>query len=90
MHTKIKDDFWRDIKRWDIEYPNSFAIVNGVHYSIGNEDDTSPFRGFAGAKVRIKFFDGREIISTNMWHNGTIPEEYKKFFKDNATLEWLH
>lgn len=89
MPIKITDEFWRDIKRWDTEYPNNFTIVKGSHYTIGDENSTSS-RGFAGAKVRIKFFDGREVISTNLWHNGTIPEEYKELFEDNATLEWLH
>ena len=61
------------------------VVIEGRMYQIGNEDEQSGcFRGFGGAKFYIDFNDGRKIVTTNLWCNGDIPEEYKKGFPDNA------
>ena len=41
-------------------------------------------RGFSGRKHVIKFFDGREIVSTNLWYNGEIPESHRELLPNNA------
>jgi len=57
---------------------------NGVHYSIKLED-ANGFRGFNGAKFRFKLLKDNSIIeSSNVWHQGDIPEEFKKELPDNA------
>jgi hypothetical protein len=58
--------------------------VDGKQYYIGNEDDSSHFRGFGGTRFVIQFFDGRKVISTNLWYNGEIPESHKELLPDNA------
>ena len=61
------------------------VVIEGRMYQIGNEDEPlGCFRGFDGAKFYIDFNDGRKIVTTNLWCNGDIPEEYKKGFPDNA------
>lgn len=75
-------DFWNE----QVENKNDSRIVriNGEQFHIGNENSNTPFRGFSGAKHKIKFFDGREITTTNLWFNGKIPKEYKELLPDNA------
>lgn len=60
--------------------------INGVHYWIGEEKQKSrwEWRGFDGAKFIIKFFDGRIVITTNLWCQGAIPTEFKDKLPDNA------
>ena len=41
-------------------------------------------RGFSGRKHIIRFFDGREIVNTNLWYNGEIPKSHRKLLPDNA------
>ncbi len=74
-------NFWNELA--DIKDDPHVVRVDGVHYYIGNETQRGT-RGFGGAKFHIKFFDGREVITTNLWHNGTIPESHKELLPDNA------
>lgn len=60
------------------------VIIAHTAYWIGDEDSKSCFRGFGGAKFRIKFFDGRYIETTNLWYNGDIPKKYWSKLPDNA------
>ena len=83
-HDCFNDKFWllkiRDINK----APEKFAIVKNNLYYIANENDRDSFRGFDGRKFIIKFNNGRQIITTNMWHNGTIPEKFRNRLPDNA------
>jgi hypothetical protein len=58
--------------------------VNHVHYVIGDENASGAFRGFGGAKWIIKFKDGREVTTTNLWFQGKVPEEFWNRLPDNA------
>jgi len=57
--------------------------VDGEQYYIENENSNS-IRGFGGRKHIIRFYDGREVISTNLWYNGTIPKSHRWLLPDNA------
>lgn len=72
--------YWLEKDRPDI------VRVKGVHYVIGQEDPLFPtfMRGFGGRKFRFKMNDGRIIESTNVWHQGEIPEKWKDRLPDNA------
>jgi hypothetical protein len=59
------------------------VIVKGEHYMVGSNDPT-PFNGFGGRDFSIKFYDGRKIKSSNLWHQGEIPGRFKKLLPDNA------
>jgi hypothetical protein len=43
-------------------------------------------RGYGGAKWRVQFLDGREVETSNLWHQGTVPEQYRRYLPDNAVL----
>lgn len=58
--------------------------IKGEQYYIGDENSTSYFRGCGGAKFKIRFFDDREVTTTNLWYNGTIPDSHKELLPDNA------
>jgi len=77
-------DFWND--NIEIKDELHIARINGEQYCIGNENRSNPFRGFGGRKFIIKFFDGREVISTNLWYNGKIPESHIELLPDNAVF----
>ena len=64
------------------------AIIDGTFYTIDDENDPSPFRGFGGDKFVIKFKDGREVTTTNLWCGGHIPEHWKPQFPNNADFDW--
>lgn len=71
-----------------VEKKNDKDMVrcNGTHYTIGDEDSKSCFRGFDGRKFKVHFFDGRVVETTNLWCQGDIPEEFRKELKDNAVV----
>lgn len=62
------------------------VVIDGFVFQIGREDSLSSFRGFSGRQFKIKFFDGRIVTTTNLWHNGKVPEEFRDQLPDNA--EW--
>ena len=73
-------NFWNEI----VAEKDKHVFIDGVSYSIGDENDTSPFRGCAGRHFKIKFDTGEIVETTNLWCQGTIPEEFRDRLKDNA------
>jgi len=56
--------------------------INGHHYQIGREGDAFP--GFSGRRFVILFRDGTRVVTTNLWHQGEIPERFRDTLPDNA------
>ena len=72
------------------EYKNSahsIPIIDGIYYSIGDEDSKSISRGFGGARFQIEFNDGFKVVSTNLWCGSEVPEIWKDKLPDNARFE---
>lgn len=61
------------------------VIAEGEHYMIALETNCM-FKGFGGRQFRIRFFDGREIETSNLWHQGNIPAGFRALLPDNADL----
>ena len=57
-------------------------IINQSCYHAAPEDDNSGFRGFGGKRFKIKMHSGKIIETTNLWHQGRIPDEV--YTGDNA------
>lgn len=91
VSNKSSEDFYKEFwtekinakKRSFHRYP----VVNGEMFRVGN--DTDYVKGFCGTKFCIKFFDGAVVYTNNLWHNGTIPDNFKKSLPDDATLETI-
>ncbi|MEV0149746.1 MULTISPECIES: hypothetical protein [unclassified Nonomuraea] len=62
--------------------PTARVVVDGEHYTIGG--DTGGFRGFGGRRFGIEWFDGRKATTRNLWHQGTVPAEWRHRYPDNA------
>lgn len=73
--------FWLE-KLYLPDYAKKQVIVEGVHYLLSN----SSIKGFAGATFKIKFFNGHIVETSNLWHQGTIPEHFRSVLKDNAVF----
>jgi hypothetical protein len=81
-HTR---EFWAEKRDPDIRDSLRTVRVNGTHFRIGPEDkDARGMRGFGGAKFIIMFHDGRRVVSTNLWCQGTIPKPLRGELPDNA------
>lgn len=46
-------------------------------------------RGFSGVRWRIRFADGRDIETNNLWNGSVIPERFRHLFSVNSELELL-
>lgn len=62
------------------------VIVNHTHYMIGEEFEGPGFRGLGGRGLAIGFLDGRVVITSNLWHQGEIPEHFWDLLPDNANF----
>lgn len=82
-------NFWKNhIENDATVNKDVFVIADGKHYIIGDENSTDYFRGLGGAKVTIKFKDGRVVKSSNLWCQGNIPERFRNEMPDNAEIVW--
>ena len=73
-------DSWLDL--WRRRDNAEVARINGQHYIIS--DSANKTKGMGGAKVTIKFFDGRVVSTDDLWHQGAIPEALKNIMPNNA------
>lgn len=77
-------------KNFWIESENSLSdrsvVINNQLYYIGDEDNDSSFRGHAGELFVIKKPDGTVVRTTNLWYNGSIPEEIRGRFPENSEV----
>ena len=42
------------------------------------------FKGFGEHHFKIRLNTGETIETSNLWHQGVIPDEFKESLKDNA------
>jgi hypothetical protein len=84
--------FWTAIIRSDEINPEKAVVVNNRHYIIGEETPRNIFqtlgRGFGGSKFIIQFNSGKRLETTNLWHQGMIPDRFRNNLPDNATFIW--
>lgn len=76
--------FWREyVEKRDDPH---IARIKGLHYwanpPTGQKD--TRFNGFAGQNFHIRFHDGREIETNDLWHQGDIPLIFRNRLPDNA------
>lgn len=77
---------WQDLAA-EAALPTSVR-VGGIHYQVG--PGTSQPRGFAGQRFEIRFADGREVVTTDLWHQGQIPARFRARLPDNAVFVRAH
>jgi hypothetical protein len=79
--------FWREI----IAEKEKHIIIHGNCYCDGGNIEnprSTAFVGFSGRRFWIRFFDGHEITTNNLWTQGEIPEEFREQLPDNAEFFW--
>lgn len=85
-HIDFTTKYWEELI--ECYGPNS-VITHGIHYVIGEEPEPNERRdwlGHGGHKFTIKFKDGREVVSHNLWYQGPIPTRFRDRLQDNAEL----
>ena len=63
----------RNIKRGEVYY-----------IDVERPNTSSADRGFGGREFRIKFKDGRIVVTHNLWYNGVVPKRFKHLLKNTA------
>lgn len=65
------------------------VFINNCRYTIGDETPSlSTYRGFGGRRFIIKYLNTNDTITTtNLWHNGEVPEHMQHMFPNTATFE---
>lgn len=77
--------FWTD----KIENPPAGKeVIGGHHYTVHPtaKRPDNLLRGFMGKEFFIRRFDGTLIKSNNVWHQGEIPERFRKQLPDTAVF----
>lgn len=76
----FEKNFWNEI----IAEKDKYIIINNTCYRDGGKTPGNYFKGFGGRRFYIRYFDGREITTDNLWCQGDIPEEYQDILKNEA------
>jgi hypothetical protein len=76
--------FWQ--KYVEIKDLPKIARIDGTHYVIEPDNPNAAFKGFGGAEFKIKFHDGREVVTHNLWYQGEIPKHFRDELPDNAVF----
>ena len=80
----FKAKYWVDrVKR--INNPTQ-VVADHIVYQIGQEDIPDCIKGYDASVFYIKFNDGRLVKTTNLWHNGLLPEAFRSLLPDNAVF----
>jgi hypothetical protein len=83
-----KCSFWLE----HAEHRDKFTVIieeddgSRRHYRVGREQKNVPSfcKGFGGQRFKIRFLDGRFLETTNLWHQGIIPERFYDRLPVNA------
>lgn len=82
-------DFWWEKIYWrangDTYEGNRVARINNNHYTI-HPDGSAAFEGHGGRKFVIKFDNGDEVTTHNLWHQGEIPKWFRPHLPNNAVF----
>lgn len=63
------------------------VVIKGEHYRIGDAPYPQRGYGFGGSEFTIKMKDTGEVIKTrDLWHQGTVPPEYRDRLPDSASF----
>lgn len=99
-HTTREDDgmcftcsFWTTryhghLAHKDAEYPETISfIVDGAAYYAHYTREGERGMGFGGSKFIFERLDtGEQFMSRNVWHQGTVPDNFKDILPDNAKI----
>lgn len=73
-------------EKLSIKDHKNVARIGGSHYQIEPDNPKAAFQGFGGSKFTIRFNDGREVTTRNLWHQGEIPKWFRSRLTDNAVF----
>ena len=69
---------------WDIRAERGAkTVIDGCTYSPGRRT-SGEFRGCAGRRFDIEYFDGKRITTYDLWVGGVIPERWRAAVPDTA------
>jgi len=90
----FENEFWEEKVRMkeagDLAGDDPVARIDGNHYIVGKEDPNllNDQKGFGGRRFVIRWKSGphrgKVIETTNLWHQGRIPERFRDKLPDNA------
>ena len=65
------------------------VIVGGHHYVVKPDRPGVPDHclGHGGSRFVIRFFDGRQVVTHNLWDQGQVPPHFLDRIPDNARFE---
>lgn len=77
-------DIW--LRHAGRSHEHNSVRIDGSHYRYRADVPVgvAAFRGFGGREITIQFFDGRTVVTKNLWHQGTIPDRFRERLPDNA------
>lgn len=88
-HLCFNCAFWHwqhDLDSNDPARQGNVAVIDGNHYVLGPDNNVNWPSGFCGARFYIRFNDGREVSTNNLWGQGKIPTHLRHLFPDNAVF----
>lgn len=88
-HICFHCQFWRE-RLAEKDEPGTVR-AEGQHYQFDTKQpmtSSGRWNGFGGREFDIRFHDGRQFKTNNLWSQGVIPARFRERLPDNATFHW--
>jgi hypothetical protein len=85
LRARLCNDCLKWVELLKIANDPNTVRAGGVHYVV-HPGEPEAFRGEEPRHYRIRFHDGRELLTANLWCQGVIPARFRSRLPDNATL----
>jgi hypothetical protein len=63
-----------------------FVIADRTCFQLDEENIPDKWKGHDAERFTIKFHDGSELATTNLWKNGVVPARFLERLPDNAII----
>lgn len=83
--TCFSCDHWNQIIQG--EHPHGHFIIDGHSYIANSTGDNGTRRagmGYGGRRQIIRTFNGRTVITNDLWTQGEVPSQFRDVLPDNA------
>jgi hypothetical protein len=66
------------------------VVADGKWMTVAEErpaEHPRQWSGFGGSRFLVKWNDGRQLYTTNLWHGGEVPDHLRELLPDDGTVD---
>ena len=89
-HTHHDDHIWGPGGTAEQYSDAQCPVIDHHRYFLGDGQGIGGVRGYGGTRHVIEFFDGRRVVTRDLWSSGVVPPKWRVKYPDNARFIHSH